>query len=691
MDRRSTRSMMVLFAAALAFAAWGCGGSKPNYDTGDGGGAHDAQHDAQHDRGTHPDGEVPDGEAPDGQDDAVVDEGPLIDIFLPLADRHVKDGSIILRFSAKDPYDGLKAEAPSVTLDGQSLAVSGLTTPTAGDLAYSGDGTFTVTSPCATGGFAEGSHTLAVTMKDVGDRMGVATTTVIVDCSGPTLTPITPLEAVIVGGATEFRLKVVDLAGIDDSSVQAEITERPPNPAVVLPLLRPPGLDPTTGEFSIYYQTDNLPQPMIRPQLLWRARDLLGNESWVAYEIALDNARPRVSLTSPVIYPVCKASCWAQCGPDPVFDPSPDPAKKCESSETPLQCARDCATCGDTICSLGETQTSCPQDCQGTCGDGFCDSVGNETPGNCASDCQRSNWGDGVCSLNETCATDPHGCGQCRWCDKYGEVARCARPTDPLATWGWTWNGSVWQRVPLVDGARVPQAFFLRARVEDLGNEVTGDALTPIAGINPSTVRLLVLPRDDRPLAISSSHICDHLNPDLHQTTALTGTDPDEVLTIDMANVPPSPPCTGDFRYFGPSPSPTPPGCCGSYGDLALEDAPKPLCKYLAEDLQSTSVIPGIYSLAPVTDGGPQCQGTQFDAGYLPDGWFCVAVEAEDAVGNRAISKPLHLCLDKGWTDPSVCKQSLPNPCAADAVSGLTDQCDIKYPYEAENACVLVE
>ena len=111
MDRRSTRSMMVLFAAALAFAAWGCGGSKPNYDTGDGGGAHDAQHDAQHDRGTHPDGEVPDGEAPDGQDDAVVDEGPLIDIFLPLADRHVKDGSIMVLVPAGEFHAGARRPA----------------------------------------------------------------------------------------------------------------------------------------------------------------------------------------------------------------------------------------------------------------------------------------------------------------------------------------------------------------------------------------------------------------------------------------------------------------------------------------------------------------------------------------------------------------------------------------------------
>jgi hypothetical protein len=676
----------MLVAATLAFAVWGCGSDNPNYPTTDGGGQRDADRDAE----PTPDGARQDArrDAGDGGDpDAQEDEGPIITITAPAGDKHVRDGSIVLQFTASDPYDGLKGEAPSVTLDGQTLTVSGLTTPAAGDLTYAGSGTFTVTSPCQAGGFAEGTHTLAVGMRDVGDRLGVGTVTVVVDCSGPTLTPVTPLEAVIVGGATEFRLQVQDLAGIDDSSVRVEITERPPNPAVVLTLLRPPGLDPTSGEFAIYYQTDNLPQPMIRPQLLWRARDILGNETLVAYEIALDNAAPRVSLTSPKIYPARLTDCWAVCGDG-----------TCEAGEDALQCPVDCGECGDTNCSLGETTANCPQDCQGTCGDGVC--VGEtESPDSCASDCQRSNVGDGVCSLNESCASTPGDCGQCRTCRAQGDVLECARREDPLANWMWVWDTNVvpnaWVQVHLIDGARIPQMNFVRARVQDRGNYATGVAVVPVSLTNQAKVRLLVLPRDDRALVMASAGVCDHLNPALKETTALTGTDPDEVLTVDMVPVTPSPTGTGDYRPFSEA---SPPPVCGSLGDPNVTDQPQPLCARLARESQANYVMPhpgivgepAIYTLAPVTVEGPYCQGTQFDAGYLPDGWICVAVEAEDNVGNRAISKPLHVCVDKDWANLSVCGQSRPNTCAADAVTGGTVQCDIDDPYESDTGNDLV-
>ncbi len=62
--------------------------------------------------------------------------------------------------------------------------------------------------------------------------------------------------------------------------------------------------------------------------------------------------------------------------------------------------------CGDAICTLDETTTTCPSDCV-ICGDGVCSP--NE-PGQCPVDCPVC--GDGVCSPGEffECPSD---CGRC--------------------------------------------------------------------------------------------------------------------------------------------------------------------------------------------------------------------------------------------------------------------------------------
>lgn len=93
-------------------------------------------------------------------------------------------------------------------------------------------------------------------------------------------------------------------------------------------------------------------------------------------------------------------------------------------------CAQDCGdACGDGVCQMPETWTTCPQDCDtsGSCGDGVCfgSSIGSEDFNTCPADCKAaSECGDGVCVgtvagvevcdvldvIAETAATCPEDC-----------------------------------------------------------------------------------------------------------------------------------------------------------------------------------------------------------------------------------------------------------------------------------------
>ncbi len=123
-----------------------------------------------------------------------------------------------------------------------------------------------------------------------------------------------------------------------------------------------------------------------------------------------------------------------------------DDACDAAAGEDPRSCPRDCAACGDGVCSPGENPGACPEDCCGGvrgagCGDGVClgygcgespeacpadcgSACGNgscdkgENPVSCAEDCRRSVCGNSVCEPTdggpEACPSDcAAACGNC--------------------------------------------------------------------------------------------------------------------------------------------------------------------------------------------------------------------------------------------------------------------------------------
>ncbi|MSP91924.1 MAG: hypothetical protein EXR79_09030 [Myxococcales bacterium] len=105
------------------------------------------------------------------------------------------------------------------------------------------------------------------------------------------------------------------------------------------------------------------------------------------------------------------SSCAADCGPCP---PTCGDFTCTAPVENLTTCAKDCAKCGDSVCSAGiETCKTCLKDCgecPPECGDAKCN--GTETLETCPKDCAKC--GDAKCSApNENCKTCDQDCGAC--------------------------------------------------------------------------------------------------------------------------------------------------------------------------------------------------------------------------------------------------------------------------------------
>ncbi len=214
------------------------------------------------------------------------------------------------------------------------------------------------------------------------------------------------------------------------------------------------------------------------------------------------------------------------------------------------------------------------------------------------------------------------------------------------------------------DGTIVPQIITLRARVEDRGNDPPGLAVERISGIDPTSVTLYAIPAGGKALAVDTDGDgnCDDVNPNLVPTDNLVQAS-NQAVAVALTPIPVS--GTADFSPpISPNPSPfSDPGydaLCQEYGASGTM-TPLPLCldaglkapngtPYLTIALPYTAAaVPAIWTIPPVLSTPDQCLGLQFDSlNRLPEGPTCIAVRAQDAVGNTNISPPLLVCVDHG-------------------------------------------
>ncbi len=212
---------------------------------------------------------------------------------------------------------------------------------------------------------------------------------------------------------------------------------------------------------------------------------------------------------------------------------------------------------------------------------------------------------------------------------------RCSWEFDPLGT------------DAVNDGDLVLQLFDIRARVEDEGNTPAagGADVTPMAGLDPAHVELLVLDNTNRALVVDSDNdgLCDAVNPQLVPTT--TPMSSQDALMINLASVPPT--GAADFTADPNVPMGGFPDC-GIGNDTLL---PPLLCKTSSLTIAipaRQTLSPAIWAIPNVVPGTVQCVGNQFDSlgNNIKDGPACLAVRAIDRLGNTQVSRPLHVCID---------------------------------------------
>ena len=226
-------------------------------------------------------------------------------------------------------------------------------------------------------------------------------------------------------------------------------------------------------------------------------------------------------------------------------------------------------------------------------------------------------------------------------------LEECSREFDPVGSDAANW------------GETVPQAFWLRARIEDQGNKAAGLVQERLALVNYDSVKLYVLDDTSQPLVVDTDGdgYCDDINPLLNPST--TPQSSQEVLVLNMTPIPP----TGDANFI-PEQNPVLPLGCDLTGTSS--DTPSDLCAVTPMTVSLFYTLdpqePAIYSLEPVTPNDSLfCSGQQFDAlaNHISEGWACAAVRAKDRLGNIGISQPLPICIDYTMDgNPSECQSS---------------------------------
>jgi hypothetical protein len=265
---------------------------------------------------------------------------------------------------------------------------------------------------------------------------------------------------------------------------------------------------------------------------------------------------------------------------------------------------------------------------------------------------------------------------------KTGSVTeiQCSTPFDPVGYYAAN------------DGDRVPQIQELRVQIEDQGNHAKSAKWVPYATVDKSSVWLYVLDDTTKALVVDTDGdgYCDDINPKVIPL----GSKPVKGEAVAVALKPISPNGVADFMAQPLTTPATYPGFCDDWG--AETKPAETLClttkvgvcsfTYLTGgDCKTTKVIPdpsavgtepAIYSIPPIAAGTKSltCMGLPFDfkANAIDDGWACVAVVAKDKLGNRGVSPPLRIKVDKAWA--SLKSMQAPDVLSAPNCTGTLDK-----------------
>jgi hypothetical protein len=203
------------------------------------------------------------------------------------------------------------------------------------------------------------------------------------------------------------------------------------------------------------------------------------------------------------------------------------------------------------------------------------------------------------------------------------------------------------------EGATVPAANIFRALVWDLTNSTDGQKIFHHARVDPATVRLYAQDDATQPLLIDTNNdgVCDAL--------AIEGTQgvvhapvPIELHPLDAAGsavyATTSPDINGVCSHVTSNGSAIQNLCTAQH----VSDMSRVIDHALGDAKEDV-----IYAVTSSSD--LECTGKAVDiSGAVPNGWVCLAAEAQDNVGNHGISAPIRVCLYAKAHDVPACANS---------------------------------
>ncbi|HVR60922.1 MAG TPA: hypothetical protein VMU50_03435 [Polyangia bacterium] len=224
-----------------------------------------------------------------------VDAGPTITVLSPTAGGHYKGMLTIEATIDSGPYAPTTLPIDA-SVGGVPVAMQQVGTSTT----FRGTLDFHQPNPPLVG-----DQLLIIAASNARGTRSENRTTFVVDETGPSITDTAPPPGQVVGGVIKIQATIADDAGVLPSSVIVLIGDDT-DIKFKLPLAQE-----SDGVYSVLFDTAKLTACglgapatglcLIFPTLSFRAADRLGNETVVAYQIAIDNQPPLIDLDPPLI------------------------------------------------------------------------------------------------------------------------------------------------------------------------------------------------------------------------------------------------------------------------------------------------------------------------------------------------------------------------------------------------------
>lgn len=244
------------------------------------------------------------------------DKGPIITVYSPSVNGRYH-GGMNVSFRVRDD-DGVQASSVQAVLASQNLALTqgNVSTETAnGNPVWIDFSTTVLFNDPMFSPPLDGVQRITVSAENSLGNSADKSVDFVVDNTGPVIQVTSHTEGQIIGSITHISATITDEAGVLASSVTAVIGNN--DVQYTLPLRAAANSDVYEGSFD----TTVLPSTFVWPALQVFATDLLGNESSVAFQLALDNQPPLASLDPPENMRMAKKNSSKQLECSLEFDP----------------------------------------------------------------------------------------------------------------------------------------------------------------------------------------------------------------------------------------------------------------------------------------------------------------------------------------------------------------------------------